>query len=524
MRIVFIHQNIPGQYRALMPHYASDPANEVFGIGEDKNIKHNFIKIPDRLRLIGYRMPDMPDYVGHSFMKHTDPFYYRGEIVARCLLELKKNGFKPDVVCAHPGWGESLFVKDVFPDTRLINYCEFLYHSTGQDFGFDPEFPEPPQSEFGIRARNNVQLISLDGMDYGISPTRWQATRYPIQYQPKIATIHEGVKTEAVCPDQRTVINLLDRKVTLTAQSEVITFINRNFEPYRGFHVFMRALPEILARRPNAHVIMIGGDDVSYGKRLSEGTWRQWMLNQVGSQLDLSRVHFVGKVAYNDYLRVLQISTVHVYMTYPFVLSWSMLESMSAGCLVVGSRTAPVMEVLKHGDNGLLVDFFNREQLVETVVKAIENRKDMMDIRRRARQTIIDKYDFNTVCLPKQFQLIEKGSMESFPPVHPNEMPYWMMDKPAPQDPIQIKSNAMQMETPVANILAQPLPSTGSVPGASGDPLIEDVVHDHSSASDVAPAAPQKAAEEEPTKGKTGAGGTKSGKIRSGKATKSKNK
>jgi glycosyltransferase involved in cell wall biosynthesis len=297
-------------------------------------------------------------------------------------------------------------VKDVYPDTKLINYCEFFYRSTGQDFNFDPEFAEKPGAEWNLRSRNAIQLLGLDAMDAGISPMAWQAKTFPAEYAKKISVIHEGVDTNVIKPDPKAGIVIKDKNLTLTAKNEVITFVSRNLEPYRGFHIFMRALPELLAQRPNAHVIIIGGDGVSYGKTLLQGTYRQLALKEVGGKIDHSRVHFIGKVPYIDYLRVLQISTAHVYLTYPFVLSWSMLEAMAAGCLIIGSRTPPVEEVIKHGQNGLLVDFFSPSELVKTICSAVRRKDRHQNLREEARKTVVDKYNFERVCLPKHLKLL----------------------------------------------------------------------------------------------------------------------
>ena len=409
MRIAFIHQNMPGQYRGLLPHFAANPEHEVVAIGETDNIRRNFAQVPSGMKLLGYQMPKIPPVTGHPFLVSTENFTYRGEVVGRVLVELKKSGFGPDVVCSHPGWGESLFIKDVYPDTRLINYCEFFYKSQGCDFGFDPEFPDRPFSEWNLRTRNAIQLLSLNSMDVGVSPMKWQAGTYPTEYRPKISVVHEGVDTKRVAPDPEASITLRKDNVTLTAQDEVITFVSRNLEPYRGFHIFMRSLPELLVKRPKAHVVIIGGDEVSYGKTLSQGTYRERALQEVGDKIDFSRVHFVGKVPYADYLRVLQVSTAHVYLTYPFVLSWSMLEAMAAGCVIVGSRTASVEEVIKHNQNGLLVDFFSPAEIVETVCRVCEKPDSYQNMRKKARQTIVKSYDFETVCLPQHMRLIEAG-------------------------------------------------------------------------------------------------------------------
>jgi glycosyltransferase involved in cell wall biosynthesis len=407
MRIIFIHQNMPGQYRGLMPYFAANPAHEVIAIGDAEHIRRNFRQVPQGLKLLGYQMPKIPQLVGHSFLASTEHFVFRGERLAHTLMELKQQGFKPDVVCSHPGWGESLYIKDVFPDARLINYCEFFYNGKGHDFGFDPEFPERPLEEWGLRTRNAVQLLSLNAMDAGISPMQWQAETYPAEYKNKISVVHEGVDTNRVQPNVHATYTIKANGLTLTAKDEVITFVSRNLEPYRGFHIFMRALPELLASRPKAHVLIIGGDEVSYGKKLAQGTYRELALKEVGDKIDASRVHFLGKIPYEDYLCTLQISTAHVYLTYPFVLSWSMLEAMAAGCLIIGSRTPPVEEVIKHEQNGLLVDFFSPQEIVAAVHKVCDSKTRMQGLRTKARQTIIKNFDFETICLPQHIRLIE---------------------------------------------------------------------------------------------------------------------
>lgn len=169
----------------------------------------------------------------------------------------------------------------------------------------------------------------------------------------------------------------------------------------------MRALPALLKARPKAHVIIVGGNDVSYGRRLPKGTYRDKYLAEIGSGFDAGRVHFVGRRPYATLLRVLQISTAHIYLTYPFVLSWSMLEAMALGCLVIGSRTAPVEEVIRHGENGLLVDFFSPTGLVDAIQRVCDEPTRMQQLPENARRTIIQRHDLQTVCLPRQRALIE---------------------------------------------------------------------------------------------------------------------
>lgn len=407
MRLLLIHQNLPGQYRHLLMHYGQQPDCQVVGLGEMRRLRENFRKSIPGVRLVGYETPPATKATTLPTLRTTEAAVQRGQTVLRVLLSLKKAGFYPDVVYAHPGWGETLFLKDVFPKAKLLHFCEFYYHTMGQDFNFDPEFPNSVDDVLRLRIRNLHHLMALEQADIGIAPTVWQQTRFPVAYQPKITVVHDGVDTQVVTPDAEAFVQLPQKQLRLTKKDEVITFVSRNLEPYRGFHTFMRALPELLKNRPKAHVIIVGGNDVSYGRRPAKGTYRETFLAEVSGHIDASRVHFVGKLPYATFLRVLQVSTAHVYLTYPFVLSWSMMEAMAAGCLVIGSKTSPVEEVITHEKNGLLIDFFSTQQLVEAVQRVCEDPTRMQELRERARRTIVDSYDLKTICLPKQRSLIE---------------------------------------------------------------------------------------------------------------------
>lgn len=362
---------------------------------------------------MGYETPANASGMMSSVLHTTEAAVRRGQSVLAVLLRLKKSGFYPDVVYAHPGWGETLFLKDVYPRARLIHYCEFYYNSTGQDFNFDLEFPSNASDVLRLRIRNLHHLMALEQADAGIAPTVWQQTRFPASYLPKISVIHDGVDTKRVAPDPDAFIAIPNKHLRLTRADEVVTFVSRDLEPYRGFHTFMRALPAILKARPKAHVVIVGGNGVSYGRRLAHGSYREQYLRELGEQCDASRVHFVGRVPYSTLLRVLQVSTAHVYLTYPFVLSWSMLEAMASGCLVIGSKTRPVEEVIRDGENGLLVDFFSPDELAEAVQRACEERGRMRMLREAARRTIAERYDLQTVCLPQQRRLIEQTAIKS---------------------------------------------------------------------------------------------------------------
>ena len=317
------------------------------------------------------------------------------------LTSLKADGFVPDVVAVHPGWGESLPVRTIFPDARLIVYCEYYYRSNSSDITFDPEFPAfGIDGHVGVHLKNAATLLALAECDQGVSPTYWQRSTYPSEYQDRITVIHEGVDVNRAVPDPTATYRLPSGRI-LTPADEVVTFVARNLEPLRGYHIFMRALPRILDARPRAHVLIVGGHGTSYGAEPPQGqTWQGLFLKEVASRIDPRRVHFTGMLPYADFLRVLQISSAHVYLTYPFVLSWSMIEAMSAGCLVIGSDTPPVREVID-GTNGILVPFFDVEQLSERVIEALAHPRRFAEFRARARRTAVEQYDVERKCVPQ---------------------------------------------------------------------------------------------------------------------------
>jgi glycosyltransferase involved in cell wall biosynthesis len=401
MKILFVHQNFPGQYLHLARHLGAIEGNKVVCIAQRAGTN-----LPG-VRKIVYKPQRKVTQGQHHYLRETEAHVLNAQSVARVALDLKKSGFVPDVILAHNGWGELWYLKDVFPQTPLIGYFEFFYHLHGADVGFDPQYPSTFDHGPRIRTKNLGNLLALDAVDYGQTPTKWQKSLYPKEYQSKLHIMHEGIDTQLVAPAKTTRFTIPKTGITLTSDDEVVTYVARNLEPYRGFPSFMRSLPAILAQRPNAHVLVVGGDETSYGAPAPDGkTFRALMLEELGDGIDLKRVHFLGKVPYAAFLKILQISTVHVYLTYPFVLSWSMLEAMSAGCVVVGSRTAPVEEVIRDGENGLLVDMFAPNDISSRLMEVLGNREAYVAISHNARRTIVENYDLKTICLPAQLRLL----------------------------------------------------------------------------------------------------------------------
>ena len=397
MRVLFIHQNFPGQFRYLAPALAAR-GHEVHALAITP--RHH----PPGVKIHVYQPGEPSGRSAHPWTHDFDAKTLRAQACARKMVELDAAGFVPDVVVGHPGWGETWMVKDVWPAARLLAFQEFFY---GADLNFDPEFPEPRQAaRFRIRIKNAGLLPGLASMDWGLSPTEWQRRQFPADYRKRISVVFDGIDTRRVCPERVPQLTLGSPAVTLEDGDEIVTFVNRNLEPYRGYHVFMRALPRLFQLRPQARVVIVGGDGCSYGSPPPRGNWRDLFLAEVRERIDLSRVHFVGMLTYGALVNLFRMARCHVYLTYPFVLSWSMIEAMSSGALVLASRTAPVEEVIEDGKNGLLFDFFDTEAIAVRVAEVLAQPERFRALREQARRTVVERYDLETQCLPRQIELV----------------------------------------------------------------------------------------------------------------------
>jgi len=403
VKVLFIHQNFPGQFLHLAPELAKR-GHQCLALTNAKNNRASAIPV------LRYKH-DTPEVdpaatrLGRNYTLMSD----RGVSVARAARQLRdERGYTPDVIFGHSGWGETLFLKEVWPTAKLIVYAEFYYKGVGADVGFDPEFSTAGFDQVMIAQGRTAHLgQALLHADAGVSPTEWQASTYPAPLRRMISVIHDGVDTDALAPDPAARFALPDGRV-LHAGDEVLTFVNRNLEPYRGYHIFMRALPAVLKARPEAQVVIVGGDEVSYGVApKGEKGWKERILTEVRDQLDLSRVHFMGKVPYANFRALLHVSRVHAYLTYPFVLSWSMIEAMAAGCHIVASDTAPVTEAITDGQNGTLVNFFDVAAWSEKLTEALANPARFQPLRDAARQTALARYDLRRHCLPRMVDFVE---------------------------------------------------------------------------------------------------------------------
>ncbi|GDX85745.1 glycosyl transferase [Methylococcaceae bacterium] len=401
MKILFIHQNFPAQFAQLAQHLIEQSGNELLALMQPPGRSFEGVGV------VPYRFQHGTQSGIHSLLGEMEAKVLRGEAVADAAQRLKSKGWLPDVIIGHPGWGELLFIRDIFPDAKLVAYCEYYYRATGQDFNFDIEFKDDSQETLQrMRLKNTVMLNALAEADAAYAPTEWQRQTYPEHLRNRIEVIHDGIDTDYYKPNADTVFQIANKNVTLRPGDEVITYAARSLEPVRGFHQFMRSLPAVLEKRPNAHVVIMGAVEASYGSEPSDfKSWQDKMLVEVGAKLDPQRVHFTGFLPKEQYLAALQVSKVHVYLTYPFLLSWSMLEAMACGALVIGSDTTPVTEIIESGKNGLIVPFFDTPVLTQAMIDQLTSTKQK-SIKKAARK-LIEK-EFNQAdCVDNLLKLIE---------------------------------------------------------------------------------------------------------------------
>lgn len=402
-RILFVHQNFPGQF----PHIAN--------AARVKGYKLAAIAGPDSKG--GFPGVDVRRWkLDRGTTKgifdpatRAEADLLRGCAAAEVASLFKKDGFIPDLIVGHPGWGEMLMLNEIFPGVPQIAFGEFYYLTRGGDVNFDREFePESLQSDLRCHAKNMGLALSYAMADKIVCPTPFQASTLPDVYQAKVVTLHEGVDVGRARRKPNAKLKLPNGKV-LDGSRPVITFINRNFERLRGFHIFMRALPELLERQPDAQIVIIGRDAAKgYGGAIAGGqTWKEKMLEELGDRLDLDRIHFMGAVPHGEMIDALSISWAHVYYTYPFVLSWSLVEAMACECLVLGSDTAPVRDAITPGVDGVLNDFFDVKALSEAMVRACETPEAFAEMRKQARLRALALFDRETVGVPGWMKLIE---------------------------------------------------------------------------------------------------------------------
>ncbi|NWH03454.1 glycosyltransferase [Desulfobacter latus] len=412
MNIIFVHPNFPAQFRHLAKHLGGTQGNRVIFLTANPRPEW---KIPGVEKLI-FREPDSTDPGQNMDPGEADARmrHKRGQAVAALLMGLKKKGFKPDLMIGHSGWGATLYLKDIFPHTPFLGYFEWYYDAEKPNATFGRKSPPSAKSRMDFRNRSMSILSDLAACDMGLCPTLWQKAQFPKAFHHKLMVVHDGIDTDVFKPaeNKNQKLNLPGLNLPPTGPGdrdiELVTYTTRGFEPYRGFPQFVEAIPDILDKRPRAHIVLVGEDRVCYGPRPPKGrTFKTIMEKRV--TLDPSRVHFLDPLPYGEYRRLLQASQVHVYLTVPFVLSWSMLEAMATGCLVAASDTPPVREVIRDGYNGILTDFFSPADIAQKVCACLEYPSFMESIKQKARQTVLEKYDLR-LTLARQMELVQQLS------------------------------------------------------------------------------------------------------------------
>ncbi|MBN9062944.1 MAG: hypothetical protein BGP06_03745 [Rhizobiales bacterium 65-9] len=386
--VLFVHNNFPAQFGNLARYLMAQPGVRVRAIATSTAASIEGVET-QRYKIAAN------DVSAHAFARRFDQECRRAEQVIYAANAFRAQGFDPALIYVHPGWGEALPLRSLFPRAVIVVYAEFYYQPRGADVGFDPEFDRfGVDGEIRIALRNASTLLALADADEIITPTKWQRDGFPKRMRAGMRVIHDGVDTDALTPTEK-------------SDEEIVTYVARNLEPYRGFHSFMRALPKILLARPKAQIHIVGGDSVSYGNPpRHHATWREAMIAELAGKLDMSRISFHGSLPYDRYIALLRRSRVHVYLTYPFVLSWSMLEAMALGLPVIGSDTAPVREVIENNENGLLAPFGDHAAIADKLIDVLAAPARYKSMRDAARRTVVERYDLRRVALPAQQALI----------------------------------------------------------------------------------------------------------------------
>jgi glycosyltransferase involved in cell wall biosynthesis len=387
MQILLIHQNFPGQFRALAPQLVAR-GHSVVAIGQQPLARQ-----PEGLRYLHYAW-DVADPPRRLVDPDLELNLQRATRVHRLALQLREQGFKPDAVIFHSGWGEGLYLRDLWPRAVLLAYPELYARPELLGYDFDPDLGAPGEGlRQSMQRQNFMALAAIADADGAVVPTVFQRDTFPAHLRGRFHVIHEGVDLEAVKPNPNRHVQLTET-LMLRRGDPVITFVNRTLEPLRGFRALMRALPQIQAQHPTAQTLIVGdalGSSYSPASSHPQG-YQGEMLALLGHRLDRSRLHFLGRVSYGHLLGLLQISAAHVYLTYPYALSWSLLEAMACGAPVVGSANDPVTEVLRDRENGRLVPFNDPDHLAGTVLDLLKDGAQGQRLGEAARRTVEQRY------------------------------------------------------------------------------------------------------------------------------------
>jgi glycosyltransferase involved in cell wall biosynthesis len=398
-RVLFVHEGFPGQYCHLAPALAR-LGHEVAFVTRQRTGS-----LPG-VRKAVYTPARLPRAATHPYLQAAEAAVLSGQAAYRACAALARQGFVPDVICAHAGFGPGLFLRDLFPAARLIGLFEWYYRAHGSDADWLDPGAIDADAAARIRMRNATLLLELAQCDLGVCPTGFQRAQFPDLVQPRLVQLHDGIDTKFFAPGP----GRLPAALAIPDEAPVVTYATRGLEPYRGFGQFIEAAAILLRRRADLHVVVGGADAVFYSQRPASGSYKAPALAAVG-EAERARLHFTGPLPQSALRDLFRRSTVHVYLTIPYVLSWSILEAMASGCLLVAADTAPVREVARHGVEALLVDFREPAALAERILEALQDKAGGAALRRRARVRIERDYSLRRL-LPRHLDLVHGAAAE----------------------------------------------------------------------------------------------------------------
>lgn len=445
MHILYVHQNYPAQFGHIARWLTRTQG------WRSTFVTHANVSGDDGIERVVYKLSGGATVRNHFCSRTFENAVWHCDAVYHALKG--RIGDKPDLIVGHSGFGSTLFLRELYPDTPILNFFEYYYHPHGElsdmEFRRDLPWSVSEMAFLRSRCRNAMILLDLQNCNAGYTPTLFQKSRFPREYYPKLRVIFDGVERQVYHGhDERLRPPLAARGVRhiagveIPADTRVVTYVARGFESMRGFDIFMRAAKLIYQQYPNVKFIVVGEDKVAYGgdqQHLGEGkTFKQWVLQQ--QEYDLDKFAFVGRLSPVELGRVLAAGDLHIYLTVPFVLSWSMMDAMSCGAVVLGSATAPVMEMIRDGENGLLADFFSPEEFAAKALPVLQDPAAFRPMGRAAEQTIREFYSLEAVA-PAMRRMYEEAASNSLRPA-PAEDPLRMLPsgaiearRPRPRSP-----------------------------------------------------------------------------------------
>jgi glycosyltransferase involved in cell wall biosynthesis len=402
MHVLFVHQNFPAQFGHIAAYLAQRHGYRCTFVSE---------KPPGHaggIERIQYQVKGGATRQNHYCSRTFENAVWHTHAVYEALKA--RPDVRPDLIVGHSGFGSTLFLRELYPRCPIINYFEYFYRPTGSDMDFRPDFPSTELSRLRARARNAMLLLDLENCDLGYSPTRWQRDRLPPVFHDKVRVVFDGVDTGVWHPEDRapgSPRRLGDR--TFAGDVRLVTYATRGMESMRGFDIFMKVARKLCQRRQDVHFLIAGQDRVCYGgdEQVTGGkSFKEWVLAQ--DAYDLSRFTFLGLVPPPVLAQLFAITDLHIYLTVPFVLSWSLMDALACGAPVLASDTGPVREMIEPGKNGLLCDFFDVDGLVETANRVLDAPQEYRHLGAAGVELIRSRYSLD-VCLPQMLQLYQEG-------------------------------------------------------------------------------------------------------------------